>query len=339
MKNIKYNELKSFKCPLRVSIKNFASSTSASLSSAERTKDTLPPYFITGFSDGESTFSFSICKDSGIKLGWSIIPCYSIELHGKDIALLSKIQSFFGVGKISIRKRNSSAVYAVKSLKDLTNVIIPHFIKYPLLTQKRVDFGLFKLVCELMSNKEHLTMAGLIKIVSIKASLGKGLSTKLTESFPGIIPVDIPFIKTTAILDNAWVSGFVSAEGCFECVMRKSQTTKTGFQILLRFSINQHSRDTLLFKAFLKHWSCGVLRGDFKKPVVLFSVSQFSDILNIIIPFFEKYPVQGAKSGDYADFCRVALLMKDKAHLTVEGLNQIKNIKSGMNSKREHVSS
>jgi hypothetical protein len=89
---------------------------------------------------------------------------------GKDIALLYKIQSFFGVGKISIRTRNSSAVYAVKSLNDLINVIIPNFIKYPLLTQKRVDFELFKLVCELMSNKEHSTMAGLIKIVSIKAS-------------------------------------------------------------------------------------------------------------------------------------------------------------------------
>lgn len=202
-----------------------------------------------------------------------------------------------------------------------------------------------------MSNKEHSTMAGLIKIVSIKASLGKGLSTKLIESFPGIIPVEIPFINTTEILDNAWVAGFVSAEGCFECVLRKSQTTKTGFQIVLRFSINQHSRDTLLFKAFLKHWSCGVLREDSTKKKETFfvcCVTQFGlsglhpdriEILNIIIPFFDKYPVQGAKSLDYADFCRVALLMKDKAHLTVEGLNQIKNIKSGMNSKRDHVSS
>jgi hypothetical protein len=33
--------------------------------------------------------------------------------------------------------------------------------------------------------------------------VGKGLSTKLIESFPGIIPVEIPFIKTTEILDNA----------------------------------------------------------------------------------------------------------------------------------------
>jgi hypothetical protein len=166
-------------------------------------KDKNYSNFITGFSDGEATFSFSICKSSGAKTGWSIIPCYSIELHGKDIALLYEIQSFFGVGKITIRKRDNQAVYAVKSLKYLINVIIPHFSKYPLLTQKIVDFELFKLVCELMNNKEHITMAGLIRIVSIKASLVKGLSKKLTEFFPGIIPVEIPFIKTTEILDNA----------------------------------------------------------------------------------------------------------------------------------------
>lgn len=51
-------------------------------------------------------------------------------------------------------------IYAVKSLKDLHNVIIPHFTKYPLLTQKRADFELFKLVVELMMNKEHLTQKG-----------------------------------------------------------------------------------------------------------------------------------------------------------------------------------
>ncbi|KAF8241176.1 hypothetical protein K440DRAFT_575328 [Wilcoxina mikolae CBS 423.85] len=180
MKNLRYNEKNNHKC--------------------------LPsprdPNFITGFSDGESTFSFSICKARGAKLGWSVIPCYSIELHGKDIALLYEIQSFFGVGKITIRRRNNSAVYAVKSLKYLINVIIPHFSKYPLLTQKRVDFELFKLVCELMNNKEHKTMAGLLKIVSIRASLGKGISRKLTEFFPDIVPAEIPFIKTTEILNN-----------------------------------------------------------------------------------------------------------------------------------------
>ena len=119
----------------------------------------LNPNFITGFSDGESTFSFSISR-SNSKRGWIITLSYSIELHRKDIDLLKKIQSFFAVGKIQTRSRGGHVIYAVKSLKDLHNVIIPHFTKYPLLTQKRADFELFKLVVELMMNKEHLTQKG-----------------------------------------------------------------------------------------------------------------------------------------------------------------------------------
>jgi hypothetical protein len=37
---------------------------------------------------------------------------------------------------------------------------------------------------------------------------------------------------------------------------------------------------------------------------------------------------------DYEDFCKVAELMKNKAHLTQEGLNQILKIKDGMNKGR-----
>lgn len=42
----------------------------------------------------------------------------------------------------------------MNSKEDLINVIIPHFSNYPLLTQKRADFELLKLVLELMNKKE-----------------------------------------------------------------------------------------------------------------------------------------------------------------------------------------
>lgn len=49
----------------------------------------------------------------------------------------------------------------MKPVKELNEVIIPHFTKYPLLTQKRVDFELFKEAIELLVNKKHLTEEGL----------------------------------------------------------------------------------------------------------------------------------------------------------------------------------
>jgi hypothetical protein len=47
----------------------------------------------------------------------------------------------------------------------------------------------------MMHNKQHLTTQGLKKIISLKASLNKGLTTLLTNHFPNIDPVERPVIK------------------------------------------------------------------------------------------------------------------------------------------------
>jgi hypothetical protein len=49
-------------------------------------------------------------------------------------------------------------------------------MQYPLLTQKRADFELFKAVIELMNKGEHLTKDGFRKILAIRASMNNGLS-------------------------------------------------------------------------------------------------------------------------------------------------------------------
>ena len=76
--------------------------------------------------------------------------------------------------------------FRVDSLKQISNVIIPHFDKYPPITQKLVDYLLFSNIINLMNNKEHLTLQGLEKIISIKASLNLGLSDELKGAFPKI---------------------------------------------------------------------------------------------------------------------------------------------------------
>jgi hypothetical protein len=58
-------------------------------------------------------------------------------------------------------------------------VIIAHFDKYPLISQKWADFELFKLAVYIMLNEEHRTMEGIKKkLVSIKASMNRGLPDK-----------------------------------------------------------------------------------------------------------------------------------------------------------------
>lgn len=71
------------------------------------------------------------------------------------------------------------------------------------------------------------------------------------------------------------------------------------------------------------------------EEVSYYICEKLSDILDNIIPYFYKYPVQGVKAQNLADFVLVANLMKDKAHLTEEGYKQILSIKEGMNRGRK----
>jgi hypothetical protein len=114
---------------------------------------------------------------------------------------LEKIKDFFQVGVVSIRRTRNTAVYKVQSFNDLTNVIIPHFDKYPLLTKKQADFLLFKSVIMLLKLKEQSTIEGLYKFINIRASMNNKLSDTLSKAFPKVIPVERPLIESNVIPD------------------------------------------------------------------------------------------------------------------------------------------
>lgn len=186
---------------------------------------------------------------------------------------------------------------------------------------------------QLIISKDHLTAEGLHKIVSIRASINKGLSDKLNLSFPSIIPAEKPTVTDIAIKDTQWLAGFTTGEGCFLIDTYKAKT-KIGTAVTLRFKIAQHSRDAALLKSFIAYNDCGsyVPKSDYE--VGEYVVSKFEDNLLKIIPLFEKNPILGSKASDFLDFKKVALLIKDKAHLTEPGLTEILKIKSGMNRGR-----
>lgn len=168
------------------------------------------PWFVAGFVDAEGCFRIKIVPLKALKTGWRVQAVFQIGLHQKDQILLESIKLFLGVGNIT-NKGKDAIQFAVSAPKDL-KVIIDHFDKYPLITQKRADFELFKQVVDLVSRKEHLTLSGLHKIVAIKASLNNGLSPELKAAFPNIIPVPRPLVQlpTFTCINPSWLAGFTS---------------------------------------------------------------------------------------------------------------------------------
>jgi hypothetical protein len=290
----------------------------------------LNPDYLTGFVDGEGCFSLSIYKQGKNLTGWQVKPIFSISLHNKDIKLLEAIQRTLKIGKI-YKHGVDSIQYRVSSLKNL-QIITDHFDSYPLITQKSVDYLLFKQAITIIKNKEHFSIEGLLKLVGIKATLNWGLSDKFKESFPLAKPVARPSVIYNPLNVNIknlnWIRGFIEAEGSFQVLTQKDRN------ISLRFSLTQHIKDEELLKDIVTYLNYGRYYKSPTRNEGQYLVTVFSDINDKLIPFLNEYPLLGVKKEDYLDFVNIAELIKSKAHLTDEGLERIKLIKNSMNKKR-----
>lgn len=190
----------------------------------EKSNLELNPWYVTGFSDAEACFHLAIGKNTKYKIGYYVNPGFSIALHKKDEELLRKIQEFFGgIGVLKVKK--DIVQFRVFSIKDL-DIIIKHFDLYLLITKKCADYLLFKEALELIKNKEHLTLEGFNRIISIRASMNKGLPEILKKDFENIIGRKIPLVIVPDKLDPNWIAGFTEGEGCFFVKLVKNNTKK-----------------------------------------------------------------------------------------------------------------
>ena len=198
-------------------------------------------------------FGISIIKSSTTRLGWAVHPSLQIGLHKKDLELLKEIQATLG-GVGSISEKPSMVYFRVQSLKQIHDVIIPYFDKYPLITQKLGDYILFREIVIKMVQKEHLNKAGLQAIVNIRASLNLGLSESLKEAFPETIPVSRPLVDKSKIPDPEWIAGFTSGEGCFYIGVLNTPDRRLGVRVTIKFMITQHIRDELLLSSLVYYF-------------------------------------------------------------------------------------
>jgi len=291
----------------------------------------LNPWFVTGFADAESTFNVLIQPRSDSKTKWRVKAIFAIGLHKKDLAILEYMKLWFGVG--NVYTSGTKVYYRVESFKDLV-VIIDHFDKYPLVTAKCLDYALFKESFNIIKTGEHLTERGLCRLLNIKSILNKGLSDQLKENFANVITFKEKEIFK-GIPNPYWVAGFVSGDGSFN--IKTTQTRKGRVQ--LRFAVTLHIREEQIIKGFAEFFNFELNKNIYyTDKSVAIQIVNTSNILNVIIPFFDTYEIKGAKELDFIDFKKVSNIVKSppgKKHLTEQGFNEILSIKSNMNLNRK----
>ncbi len=133
----------------------------------------LDPLWVVGFVDGEGCFSVSIHRNAMARTtgGWQLHPVFHVYQHRQHRALLEAMSTFFGCGRIRGKGPNSSVLtFAVDSLRDLDEHVVPFFERHRLLVKDQ-DFETFATIVRSMRNKEHLTEGGFVRMVKLCYSM------------------------------------------------------------------------------------------------------------------------------------------------------------------------
>ena len=176
-------------------------------------------------------------------------------------------------------------------------------------------------------------MKGLNEIVSLKQHSKKGISPTLAEQFTDIETVLSPvyspdFSKMTV----DWVAGFMNADGYFGLRFRKL-VDKISETCCGEIVMTQHNISLLLLIEIVKFLGVGKIYHRKSQEVSFIKIAKLKDI-NLFISKLAQTQILGSKALDYADFVRGINLINNKAHLTNEGLTELKKLSQGMNKNR-----
>ncbi len=133
----------------------------------------LDAQWIVGFVDGEGCFHVGISKHPDMKLGFQVLPEFTVVQHERDVQVLHALKAYFGFGVVR-KNHGDRMAYRVRDLDHLIKRILPFFIEHPLKTKKNVDFRKFRKVCLLMEKGDHLTPEGLEEIRGIASEMNRG---------------------------------------------------------------------------------------------------------------------------------------------------------------------
>jgi hypothetical protein len=144
------------------------------------------------------------------------------------------------------------------------------------------------------------------------------------------------------LIKIGWVTGFVDGEGCFSIhFVRQPERAdrkgyKTGFQVGHEFVVTQGAKSVACLHTLREFFGIGGVylnrrHDNHKEHLYQYSVARRSDLLRVVIPFFQQYPLRTSKQRDFAKFVECMSVIETNEHLTVSGLLKIVEIAETMN--------
>jgi len=141
----------------------------------------------------------------------------------------------------------------------------------------------------------------------------------------------ILFINTavSVTLQDAWLSGFTDAEGCFNVSITYNARYTLDHVIKMRYILDQKDNSILLIIKNLFGFGKVTLRSK-TDGVYRYTVTGFTSAKNII-SYFNVFPLLTNKASSFAKWSIIHNIVSNKLHLSSEGLAQVKVLQKQIN--------
>lgn len=144
------------------------------------------------------------------------------------------------------------------------------------------------------------------------------------------------------LIKFGWVTGFVDGEGCFSIGFVRQPTRgirrgyKTGYQVSHEFAVVQGAKSLACLQMLKEFFGVGGIYvnrrfDNHKEHLYRYSVVKRSDLLQVVIPFFQRHSLRTSKRADFVKFVQCMSVIETNEHLTVGGLLKIVEIAETMN--------
>lgn len=138
-----------------------------------------------------------------------------------------------------------------------------------------------------------------------------------------------PALKNRSVAE--YISGFADGEGCFSVSFTKRPRFLVGWETKPSFSVSQNRNRAQQLFIMQKYFGCGFMRDGIVDNTIKYEVRRLDDLLEKVIPHFERYPLLSSKQRDVKALKEVCLIMKKNEHITTQGLRKILPIAFSMN--------
>jgi hypothetical protein len=130
---------------------------------------------------------------------------------------------------------------------------------------------------------------------------------------------------------SAYISGYVDGEGCFTVSIAPRARLLVGWEVRPGFSVSQNGDRAEVLHAIRTYFGCGSIRPDRSDRTLKWETRRLEDLLERVIPHFDRYPLLSGKRYDFDRFASVCRLMAAGAHRRRDGLVEIVELVQEMN--------